>query len=260
MSAAYNLLSDPEKRARFDNGEIDASGAERRERSFYRAYADGNEGAKYSPFGEHGGSGFSAEDIFAELFRQHDGDARSHFRMRGADVTYTLRCPFLEAVNGASKRITLPGGKSLDVTIPTGTNDRRTLRLEGQGMPGIGGGPPGDAYIEVHIEPHAFFRRKDGNIHVELPVTLSEAVLGGKIQAPTVDGMVTLTIPAGSNAGTTLRLRRKGVPSEKGQTRGDQYVSLKVVLPEDPDEELKEFLQSWSPTHHYDVRTRAGMT
>lgn len=260
MSAAYNLLSDPEKRARFDKGEIDASGAEHRERSFYRAYADGGEGAKYSPFGENGGSGFSAEDIFADLFGRRNGDAQTGFRMRGADVTYTLRCPFLDAVNGASKRITLPDGKSLNVTIPRGTHDRQTLRLKGQGMPGIGGGPPGDAYIEVHIEPHTFFRRKDGNIHVEVPVTLSEAVLGGKLRVPTIDSMVALTIPAGSNTGTTLRLRGKGVASAQGRTRGDQYVTLKVVLPEEPDEELKGFLQNWSSTHDYDVRTRAGMT
>lgn len=260
VSAAYSLLSDPEKRARFDRGEIDASGAETRERAFYRAYADGNEGGKYSPFGMGSGGGFSAEDIFAEVFGQYgQGEGRAQFRMQGADVTYTLRCPFLDAVNGAKTRINLPDGKSLDVTVPKGTRDRQSLRLRGQGMPGIGGGPAGDAYVEIHIEPHAYFRRKDDNIHIEVPVTLSEAVLGGKIRVPTIDGNVSLTIPPGSNTGTNLRLRGKGVVSAEDIGRGDQYVSLKVVLPDEVDQDLKEFLESWSPNRPYDVRARAGM-
>lgn len=259
VTAAYDLLSDAEKRARFDRGEIDASGAERRERSFYRAYGDASAGAKYSPFGEEGASGFGAEDVFADIFsRFGGGGGRTQFRMQGADVTYTLRCDFLDAINGASKRITFPDGKTLDVAIPKGTRDRQTLRLKGQGMPGIGGGPPGDAYIEVHVEPHAFFTRKDENIHVEVPVTLAEAVLGARIRVPTVDGAVTLSVPAGSNTGTTLRLRGKGVQSGGGR-RGDQYVTLKVVLPDEPDEELKAFLAKWSPAHPYDVRGREGM-
>lgn len=259
ISAANNLLSDPEKRAQFDRGEIDSSGTERHERSYYRAYADGSEGAKYSPFGANGEGGFSAEDIFAEIFGQSkEGGDRAPYRMRGADVTYTLRCPFLDAVNGGRKQISLPEGKALNVAIPKGTRDRQTLRLKGQGMQGIGDGPSGDAYIEIHIEPHAFFTRKDTNIHVDVPVTLSEAVLGGQIRVPTIDGAVNLTVPPGSNTGTTLRLRAKGVLSAGSGTRGDQYVTLKLVLPDEPDEALSEFLKSWSPTHQYDPR--AGMT
>ena len=260
LSAAYSLVSDPEKRAQFDRGEIDASGAEQRERSFYRAYGDGSEGGKYSPFSADGEGGFSAEDIFAEVFQNADrGEAQARFRMRGADVTYSLRCPFLDAVNGATTRISLPDGKSLDVIIPKGTHDRQTLRLKGQGMPGIGGGPAGDAFVEVHLEPHAFFQRRDDNIHVEVPVTLPEAVLGGKIRVPTIDGHVSLTVPPGSNTGTNLRLRGKGVFSGRAGARGDQYVKLIVVLPDQPDDELAEFLKSWSPSQPYDVRTRAGM-
>jgi DnaJ-class molecular chaperone len=258
VAAAYDFLSDAETRARFDRGEIDASGAERRERAFYRAYGDGSAGANYAPFGDEGASGFGAEDVFADIFGRFGGGARTQFRMQGADVTYTLRCAFLDAVNGASKRITLPDGKTLDVTIPKGTRDRQTLRLKGQGMPGIGGGPPGDAYIEVHVEPHAFFTRKDDNVHVEVPVTLAEAVLGARIRVPTVDGPVTLTVPPGSNSGSTLRLRGKGVPAAGGG-RGDQYVTLKVVLPDPPDEALTEFLRTWGPAHPYDVRSKEGM-
>ena len=259
ISAANNFLSDAERRARFDRGEIDASGAERQERSFYRAYADGSGGETYSPSGADGEGAFSAEDIFAEVFGQRGpGDERARFRMRGADVTYTLRCPFLDAVNGARKQIALPDGKTLNVSIPKGTRDRQTLRLKGQGMPGIGGGPAGDAFIEVHIEPHALFRRKDDNIHVDIPVTLSEAVLGGKIRVPTIDGVVDLTVPKGSNTGTTLRLRGKGVPSAAGGARGDQYVTLKLVLPDTPDPALSEFLKDWSPAAPYEPRK--GMT
>ena len=207
-----------------------------------------------------GGEAFSAEDIFAEVFGQYGkGAGRDRFRMRGADVTYTLRCPFLDVVNGATTRINLPDGKSLNVAIPKGTRDRQTLRLKGQGMPGIGGGPAGDAFVEIHIEPHAFFQRKDNNIHIEVPVTLSEAVLGGKIRVPTIDGHVSLTIPPNSNTDTNLRLRGKGVVSTKGGARGDQYVFLTVVLPDEVDEELREFLKSWSPGQPYDVRACAGM-
>jgi len=265
ISAAHELLKDPEKRARFDRGEIDASGAERAERPFYRAYADGDggDGTQYWHFasGEDGSAGgFGAEDLFSELFgRGRGAPSGGQFRMRGQDVTYTLRCAFLDAVNGARRRVTLSDGKTLDVDIPAGTSDRQTLRLKGQGMPGIGGGETGDAYIEIHIEPHAFFTRKDEDIHVELPVTLPEAVLGAKINVPTVDGRVALTVPPGSNTGDTLRLRGKGVKRPKGSGRGDQYVTLKVVLPDEPDDALKSFLEDWSQTHGYDVRSRAGM-
>jgi DnaJ-class molecular chaperone len=259
VSAANDLLSDPEKRARFDRGEIDETGAERRERSFYRSYAEGGEGPKYWTSGDGEGAGFT-EDLFADLFSSMGrGAGGARMRMRGADVTYTMRCPFLDAIRGARTRITLPDGKTLDVAIPPGTNDRQTLRLKGQGMPGIGGGPAGDAYVEIHIEPHAFFSRKDGNIHVEVPVGLAEAVLGGKIQVPTIDGPVTMTVPPGSNSGTTLRLRGKGVPGREGRPRGDQYVTLKVVLPDRPDDELRAFLERWAPDHRYDVRSKAGM-
>lgn len=258
VSAANDLLSDPEKRARFDRGEIDETGAERRERSFYRNYAEGGEGPKYWTAGDGGGAGF-AEDLFADLFGGVGrGAGGARMRMRGADVTYSMRCPFLDAVRGTKTRITLPDRKTLDVTIPPGTADRQTLRLKGQGMPGIGGGPAGDAFVEIHIEPHAFFRRKDDNIHVEVPVGLAEAVLGGKIQVPTIDGPVTMTVPPGSNSGTTLRLRGKGVPAA-GRPRGDQYVKLKVVLPDAPDDELRAFLERWAPNHPYDVRSKAGM-
>jgi DnaJ-class molecular chaperone len=265
LQTAYDLVSDPEKRRRFDAGEIDAAGQERPPRQYYRSYAETGDGAKYyDVFGEGGGQ-FSAEDIFADLF---GGGAaagggrerrRAHIRMPGADVSYTLRVPFLEAANGARRRITLPDGRSIDVAIPEGTRDRQTLRLKGQGEPGIGGGPAGDAFIEIHIEPHAFFTRKDNDIHVEVPVTLYEAVEGAKIEVPTVGGPVSLTVPAGSNTGTTLRLRGRGVLDSRTKARGDQFVRVKVVLPDAPDESLRSFVEGWAKNHPYDVRGKAGM-
>lgn len=260
ISAAYSLLSDPEKRAQYDRGEIDESGAERRERSFYREYADGHAGERYAPFGGDGTGSYSAEDIFAEVFGQYaEGRQGSKFQLRGADISYTLRCPFLDAVNGTTIPVELPDGRTLNVVVPKGTRDRQTLRLKGQGMPGISGGAAGDAFIEVHVEPHAFFSRKDENIHMTLPVTLKEAVLGGKVRVPTIDGTVDLNVPEGSNTGTTLRLRGKGIARSGGAGHGDQYVTLKVVLPAEPGEELKEFLRNWSPAEAGDVRAAEGM-
>jgi DnaJ-class molecular chaperone len=252
VSAAYDLLSDPEKRARFDRGEIDASGAERPERAYYRTYAQGREGAKYQEFGPDD-EGF-ADDLFANLFGQRRGGRT--MRLRGADVTYVAPVDFTEAALGARKRLTLTDGKTLDVTIPPGTEDGQTLRLKGQGMPGTNGGPAGDAFIEVRVAPHPLFTREGNDVHIELPVSLPEAALGASVNVQTIDGTVALKVPPGSNTGTVLRLRGKGIPDRAGQ-RGDQYVRLKVLLPERIDPELKEFLEQWSARHPYDVRGRS---
>jgi DnaJ-class molecular chaperone len=257
VSAAYSLLSDADKRKRFDAGEIDAQGHERPEHQFYRAYADGNQGAKYAQGGDFGGFD-DLGDVFADLFSGRGGGrggSRGNFQARGADVSYTLRASFLEAANGAKKRITMPDGKALDLNIPAGLKDRQTLRLKGQGQPGFGGGPPGDAYVEIVIEPHAFFTRKDNDVHVTLPVSLAEAVLGAKVETPTVSGNVTLTVPKGSNTGTQLRLKGKGIIDPASGQRGDQYVRLQVMLPEAPDPALEAFVQEW-PGRDYDARQK----
>lgn len=172
----------------------------------------------------------------------------------GEDVTYALPVDFIDAANGARRTITLPDGKTLNVAIPEGATDRQMLRLRGQGAPGFNGGPAGDAYVELHVEPHAFFERKDTDIHVEVPVTLREAVLGARIEVPTISGPVTLTVPKNSNTGRKLRLRDKGVLDAKSKTRGHQYVTLKVVLPSGPEPELEAFLASWSFAHAEDPR------
>ena len=152
------------------------------------------------------------------------------------------------------RTITLPEGKTLQVTIPEGAEDRQMLRLKEQGMPGFGGGPAGDAYVELHVEPHPFFNRKDDNIHVEVPVTLKEAVLGARIEVPTIGGPVAVTVPKGSNTGTTLRLRDRGIRNRKSGQRGHQMINLKVVLPAAEEPELVAFLETWQPKTQQDPR------
>jgi DnaJ-class molecular chaperone len=252
ITAAYDLLSDPEKRARFDRGEIDASGAARPDHAYYRRHAEGAGGAKYH--GERGASAEDLGDIFADLFGQGRGRAGGEgIRLRGADRSFSLTVGFLDAARGTKTRLTLEPGHSLDVTIPAGFKDGQILRLQGQGDPGFGGGPPGDALIEVHVAPHPFFRREGDDIHLEVPVTLPEAVLGGKITVPTISGPVSVTVPKGSDTGTTLRLKGRGIAA--GGRQGDQLVRLRIELGVKPDEELEAFLRDWGPRHPHDPRS-----
>lgn len=255
ISQANELLSDPEKRRRFDAGEIDAAGQETPPRGFYRDQAEGAGGAKYRRAGGHE-SFVDMGGIFSEMFgeRRGFGDGFPGGDMGGLPVTYTLSVPFLIAARGGKQRVTMPNGKTLDIDVPEGATDGQTLRLKGQGMPGGEGRPAGDAYVELHIQPHAFFEARDNNIHVELPVTITEAALGGKIKVPTVGGPVMLNIPAGSNTGSSLRLKGRGLLDIKSGQRGDQYVKLKVVLPDKPDEKLKAFLESWEAGRTHDPR------
>ena len=178
VSAAYDLLGDAEKRARFDRGEIDASGAERPQQRYYRDFAGGD-----SPYANDAGyADFANEDILSRIFGQ---EGRGGIRLRGSDIHYHLDLDFLDAVNGGSREITLPDGAVLDVNIPAGTHDGQILRLRGKGRPGVGGGSTGDALIEIGVRPHPVFTRKDEDIHVELPISLNEAVLGGRVKVPT---------------------------------------------------------------------------
>jgi len=239
VSQAYDLLGDPGKRARFDRGEIDASGAERPRQRYYRDFAEG--ASSYAS--DSGFADFGADDFLSEIFGRQ---ARGNLRMRGQDVHYRLPLGFLDAINGGKQQLTLPDGSVLDVAIPPGTRDGQILRLRGKGRPGIGGGPPGDALIEIEVRPHHIFTRKGDDIHVELPISLKEAVLGGKVSVPTPSGAVTMTVPKWSNTGTVLRLKGQGAP-KPGGGRGDVYVALKVMLPERPDPELEKFVSQWAP-------------
>lgn len=240
VSAAYDFLGDPKKRARFDRGEIDASGAERPQQRYYRDFAEGGPYASDDAFADFAG----ADDILSQVFGR---GGRANVRMRGGDVHYRMAVDFLDAVNGGKKQITLPDGSVLDVNIAPGTRDGQILRLRGKGRPGLGGGPSGDALVEIEVRPHRVFTRKGDDIHVELPLPLGDAVLGGKVTVPTPDGPVTMTVPKWSNTGSTLRLKGKGVPRPDGR-RGDEYVTLKVMLPKKPDPALEKFVTQWRST------------
>ncbi|MFO1106684.1 MAG: DnaJ C-terminal domain-containing protein [Amaricoccus sp.] len=257
ITAAHDLLGDPEKRRRFDAGEIDATGAETPQPRYYRDFADNPAWSSHASQ-EGFASNEDLEEFLSRAFAGGAGGGRQggrarwtsgdfDFKARGQDASYSLPVAFLDAVNGAARAITLPDGKQLKVRIPEGAVDRQMLRLKGQGGPGYGGGEPGDAYVELHVEPHAFFHRKDDDIHLDLPVTLKEAVLGGRVEVPTISGPVSLTVPAGSNTGKVMRLRDKGVLDPKSGRRGHQFVTLKVVLPTGDEPELAAFLEGWTP-------------
>jgi len=241
ITAAYDLLSDPAKRARFDRGEIDAAGAER---GGFHA-----QGARAYRRAE---STFSFDEIIAEIL----GRGRRESEERVGDVSQTLRLSFVDAAVGGKRRIVSSDGRSVDIVVPAGIDSGQTLRLKGQGPRGPRGIAPGDLYLDIEVEPHAFFQRKDRDIHLELPVTLTEAVLGAQVTVPTIHGPVSLKVPRGSNSGGTLRLRGKGIAAPNGA--GDQLVKLRVTLPDPPDPELVRFLERWSEDHAYEVRGNFG--
>ncbi len=261
ISAAYHFLSDDERRAQYDRGEIDSAGQPKGpERGFYRRYAEGDAGAKYSSSGGFRGSGGGFDggfedvgDIFSQFIRGAGGArAGGGIHARGEDARYTLTIDFLEAARGGRQRITLPTGDTLEVTIPAGVQDGQVLRLKGKGGPGLGKAPPGDALVEVSVRPHPQFERRGDDIHLDWPVSLGEAVLGGRIEVPTIHGRVAATVPKHANTGTTLRLRGRGIGPEG--KRGDQFVHLRVMLPERPDAELERFVAEWSASHPYNPR------
>ena len=165
---------------------------------------------------------------------------------------------FLEAARGGKRRVVLSSGRSLEVNVPPGTENGQTLRLKGQGLPGMGGGPNGDALIEIKVGNHPYFSRKGRDIVVDVPVTLHEAVLGANIQVPTIDGKVAVKVPRGANSGTRLRLKGKGIAAPGG-ARGDQYVKLTIMLPDSPDSDLTNFVGRWKPGTNYNPRKKAGL-
>ncbi|SUE45061.1 DnaJ C-terminal domain-containing protein [Roseomonas gilardii] len=269
-NAAHDLLSDPEKRARFDRGEIDATGQEVPPRQYWRDYADAPGAGRYrggagagagrEGFGASFGAGqgfgtgdFEGQidpedlgDIFGQFFRQRGAESGGTSRPRkGQDSRYHLEVPFLDVVNGATQRLTLPEGGTLDVRIPPGLEDGQVLRLRGKGQPGRNGGPDGDALIEIAVQPHPFYRRQGRDLEMEVPVTFAEAILGGRIAVPTPRGEVTLTVPPRSDAGTRLRLRGRGVAEHGGQPAGDLYATLRIVLGP-VDDRIEEFLRGWA--------------
>jgi DnaJ-class molecular chaperone len=253
VSSAYDIVGDPVKRRQYDRGEIDANGEPRR--GFHRAHAGGAGPRGGARPGQ--GDDFGFGDIFSDLFggrRGRGGDTDGPFATRGRDVRYTLEIDFLEAATGATKRVTMPDGGVLDLTVPVGVSDGQVLRLKGKGSPGASGSEAGDALVEIKVRPHAQFTRAGDDIALELPITIDEAVLGAKIEVPTVSGRVQLTIPKGTSSGRVFRLKGKGVLNATAGRSGDQLVSVRIVLPEKIDDKLAYFLSEWRQSHRYDPR------
>ena len=274
INAAYEILGDEKRRAQFDRGEIDAEGKPR----FHGFEGFGQEGAGFGrgahagggPGFQHfefnfggrgpGAAGFAASDIFTDLFGGTGAGRRGRMggqsAPRGEDVTADVTVSLAEAAKGASAHVSLPTGRTLEVKVPAGIEDGKQIRLKGQGQPSPFGGDPGDAWVTVHIAKHPYFRVEGRDLRLDLPVTLYEAVCGAKVNTPTLEGSVELTIPPGSNGGRTLRLRGKGLPGAGGPP-GDLLVTLKIVLPDDVDPELVGLMRKWEVQKPYNPR--AGM-
>ena len=245
VASAYEIVGDPEKRRRFDAGEIDGAGDPRPRARRQQAGAGAGAGSRDQGFG----------DIFADLFgdRSARGPAGG-FSLRGQDARYTLEVDFLEAVLGARKRVTLPDGGVLDLAVPEGVADGQVLRLKGKGAPGIRGGEAGDAMVEIRVRPHAAFRRQGDDILIDVPISLDEAVLGAKIEVPTVSGRVALTVPKGTSSGRAFRLKGRGAKSGPAAQPGDQIATVRIVLPEVIDDSLAYFLAEWRKKNAYNPR------
>ncbi|HWF01078.1 MAG TPA: J domain-containing protein [Caulobacteraceae bacterium] len=260
ISAAFDILGDPEKRTKFDAGEIDADG-----RETARAYGGAPFGGDGQGFrsGNFAGNfeGVDINDILGEMFGARGGRGggggpfgRSDggaYPSRGSDLRAEVEIELADAIHGGRTRIAFSDGRMLDVTIPKGATDGQVLRLRGQGSPGRAGA--GDALIELKIKPHARWRREGDNLTMELPVSVPDAVLGGKVEVETPDGSVTLTVPRHANSGAVLRLKGRGAPLGGGR-RGDLLARLVVMLPETIDPELEQIAQTWREERPYAPR------
>jgi DnaJ-class molecular chaperone len=258
VTNAYDLLTDKDKRARFDRGEIDGDGNPASPFGFGGA---GQGGFRPAP---GGGSPFEADgpdisDIFEGMFGGRGGGGFGGFgrkpQPKGANVAYKLNVSFTDAATLAAQRITLADGKTIDLKLPAGLESGFQMRLAGKGQPGPGGA--GDGIVTISVQPHRFFTRDGDDVRLDLPITLSEAVLGASVRVPTVEGAVMLTVPAGSTSGKVLRLRGRGF-HKKGGTRGDQLVTLMVDLPA-KDEALTEFVEGWKDRDKSNPRAAMGV-
>lgn len=249
-NAAHGLLSDPEKRARYDRGEIDADEQERGPPpgsggGSWRTHAEGAHGDRYRWQG--GGESFDAggfEDFFGDYFRH--GAAQDQAPGRGRDAQYVLTVRFIDTVRGATNRLTLPDGRTLDVRIPPGIETGQVLRLRGRGNPGRNGGPDGDALVEISVAPDPVYTRNGQDILLDLPVDLREVVLGERVTVPTPHGNVAMKVPDGADTGRVMRLRGKGMPARRSTPAGDLLVTLRVQVGV-RDAKLADFLRDWKP-------------
>ncbi|TPW28483.1 J domain-containing protein [Martelella alba] len=253
VTAAYDLLSDPDKRRRYDAGEIDENQQERPQRQYYRSHAEADPSGRYGYDGNFDDLG----DFFSQAFGGRRGGfgagGGARMKMRGQDRQFQMTVGFIEALLGAKKTVDLPEGGRIELSIPAGIEDGKTLRLSGKGEPGLNGGPSGDAYVRISVAPDPVFERVGDDVAMELPISLDEAVLGASVSAPTPTGRVNLKVPANSSSGRVMRLKGKGVPKSGGNA-GDLLVTLKIVLPPKADEALAEAIRSWRADHAYDPR------
>ena len=262
VSAAFDIVGDLDKRKKFDAGEIDADG-----RETSRGFGGGGGG----PWGQPGGGGWSPRgqaegpdidlsDILGEMLGRGRGAQGAQggqgggfggFSQRGGDVRAKLEIDLEDTIHGPKKRIAFSDGRTIDVSIPKGAEEGQTLRLKGQGSPGRSG--PGDAFIELTIRQHPIFRREGDNLVMDLPVSIPDAILGGKVQAPTPDGPVNVSVPKGG--GSSLRLKGRGLSDAKGK-RGDLLARIVLMLPETIDPELEAFAETWRAERPYTPRRR----
>lgn len=268
ISGAYDILGDKEKRAQFDAGAIGADGNPRGFDPRAGGFRQGNPfgfggggGGGFDPrasgfkfdFGEQTGGASGFEDIFADLMGggRRRGKAQA---AKGEDFSAAVTVSFAESASGGTRRIVLQNGEQLDVKIPVGVKDGQVVRVKGRGGAGRSGGPNGDILLTVSVAAHPSMTRDGNDIRMDLPVTLKEAVLGGKVPVPTLTGTVALSVPPNSNTGTLLRLKGKGIGAHGGTIAGDLYVRLVVWLPDKPDESLRDFLSGWPG--NYDPRAK----
>jgi DnaJ-class molecular chaperone len=254
INAANEVIGDKDKRAQFDRGEIDAEGHPKgfdpRTQGFggFQGGQEGFPGGFDFRSGGGGGGPFRAEDIFADILGGFGGGGRRR-AARGEDLQMETSVSLEEAASGTTRRVLLADGKQIEVKIPAGVKDAQQIRLKGKGAGGRSGGPAGDVLITVKLAPHAQFAREGVDLKLDLPISLKEAVLGGKVEVPTLSGAVTLTVPPHSNSGQVLRLKGKGLPVQGG-TAGDLYVRLVVALPSPPDAGLDAFVKGWDGAYN----------
>ncbi len=264
IGAAYEILGDEKKRAAFDRGEIDADGKPRAPQfdgfgGFGRqpgAGAGDFRGFDFGSGGFPGGTGSIDQDVLSELFggAARRGRARAQHAAKGEDIAVTVAVPLTTIATGGSVRVALPTGRTLDATVPAGIEDGKSIRLRGQGHPGARGGPVGDVIVTIRYAPHPVFKVEGRDLRLDLPITLYEAVLGGKARVPTLGGEVEMSIAPGMSGGRVMRLRGKGLPATGDAPAGDLLATVRIVLPDAEDRELAELMRKWRDRKPYDPR------